>query len=61
MPRTQRTAKAIAIAATAGKRGEPADTGLVDCVIVSLGGLALALMLIHQDLFPTVMQLLASQ
>ena len=61
MPRTQRTAKAISIALTAGRRGEPEDTGLVDCVIVSLGGLALAIMLLHQDLFPTAIQLLASR
>ncbi|HEV2185629.1 MAG TPA: hypothetical protein VGR70_00370 [Stellaceae bacterium] len=58
---TRTRAKAIPIALTGGRRGETEETGLVDCVIVSLGGLALALMLIHQNLFPTAMQLLASQ
>ena len=52
MPKIDRTATPTARVAVASRFAETRGAGLAECAIVSIGGLAVALMLIANGLFP---------
>jgi hypothetical protein len=60
MTDTDRTANTAAFAFTATTRVERKGTGLVECVILSLAGLAITILLVAHDI-PTAMQLTVMQ
>jgi hypothetical protein len=60
MTDTTRTANNAASAFTTSKRAERKSTGLIECVIVSLAGLGITMLLMAHDI-PTAMQLTVMQ
>jgi hypothetical protein len=62
MKNINRTARAVAATFIAERRAETGEgNGFVECAIISLGGLAITLLLIAYGVFPTAEQLVLLQ